>query len=153
MPEQMEFDFGVPVAVINTPEEFKELPDEVAKRRVERLEAKPKPIEVPDVPGQAKAAVIAEVHGINDLPFTFDGETYWVPPIDEWDIEVFEHQEDGKLVSLVKLLLGEKQWERFKSEVDPDRAPGVRRRKKRTITEMLALLDAATKATGTQPGE
>lgn len=153
MADQLDFDFGTPVSVIGTAEEFLDLPAEVAKRREEREAAKPVPVEVPEVKGEAKAALEAETHGPNDVSFEFDGETYWVPLVDEWDLEVFECQEDGKMVGLVRTLLGEEQYAKFKSEVDPDRAHGLRRKKKRTLPDLLEIFGAATKATGTQPGE
>lgn len=49
----------------------------------------------------------------NGVTFTFNGDSYTLPPSDDWDVEVMEHFEDGNPVIAVRALLGE-QWGEFK---------------------------------------
>lgn len=71
------------------------------------------------------------------ITFTFDGEKYTIAPTAEWDITVLEAVEDGKTVSLVRAILGDKQWEQFKA-------------KPRKVEDLNKLFEAISKATGIQ---
>lgn len=143
------FDFGVPVDYIgNEGDNVLDIPDEVARRRAARaVESTEAPlVTVADAKGQAEAALIAEVQHTG-VSFTFDGETYWVPRVDDWSIDIYEAQEDGKLIVMVRTLLGTAQFAQFKTEADPDNE-GFRRPKKRVLKELIAILNAAAGAAG-----
>ena len=51
-----------------------------------------------------------------DTTIEFDGETYAIPPSSEWDIEVIEAAEEGRIVASTKLLLGPDQWAKFRKD-------------------------------------
>lgn len=145
-------EFGVPVDVLRNKDEIFGLPQEVAVRRAERGELHhPEPPEPPEIPGQAREALKAEANGTG-LSFEWDGETYLIPNMDDWDLDVFEAEEAGQPWKVVRLLLGPAQYERFKTEPDPDK-PGQRRKKKRTMRDVSGWMTAATKAAGVEPGE
>lgn len=57
-----------------------------------------------------------QVEALSDgtLAVAFRGDTFVVPVIDEWTIEALEAFENGKGVQLLKQLLGQKQWARFR---------------------------------------
>lgn len=69
--------------------------------------------------------------------FTFDGDKYAIDSTADWDITVLEAVEDGKTVSVVRAILGDKQWEKFKA-------------KPRKVDDLNKLFEAITKATGIQ---
>jgi hypothetical protein len=149
-----DFDFGVPVDVLSSVDDIYDLPDEVAKRRAQNVTTLPETPKGPEFggPGQAKAAAAAEVND-NDVSFEFEGETYFIPAMDEWDLDVFEAFENPGLVwKMPRLLLSEAHYERFKSEDDPDN-PGRRRKVKRTLKDVDAWLQAALASFGTNRGE
>lgn len=144
------FDFGVPVDVIGEAgDNVLDIPDEVARRRADRAGAESTAaplVTVAEAKGQAEAALIAEVKHTG-VSFVFDGETYWVPRVDDWSIDIYEAQEDGKLIVMVRTLLGLAQYAQFKSEPDPDNE-GSRRPRKRILKELIAILNAASGAAG-----
>jgi hypothetical protein len=147
-------DFGVPVEALRSTSEIFGLPPEVAQRRAERGELTVVPDLEPEreeIPGQAKAAVEAEATGTG-VRIEFDGETYLIPNMDDWDIDVFDAEESGRPWAVVRLLLGEVQYQRFKTEPDPER-PGQRRKKKRTMRDLTEVLTAMNRAVGVEPGE
>lgn len=45
----------------------------------------------------------------------YDGATYAIPPIADWDLEVLESVEDGRITGAVRILLGDEQWRKFKA--------------------------------------
>lgn len=51
-----------------------------------------------------------------DVPFTFDGETYYTTPPAKWSLDAIEAFEADKVATCVRLLLGDDQWKRFKSK-------------------------------------
>lgn len=142
------YNFGVPVQNIGEEgDNVLDIPDEVARRRADRagVDSTAAPlVTVAEAKGQAEAALIAEVQHTG-VSFEFDGDTYWVPVIDEWPLDFYEAQEDGKLITEVRVLLGAAQYAQFKSEVDPD---GGRRTKKRTLRDLVAILNAISGAAG-----
>jgi hypothetical protein len=148
-------DFGVPVEALRSTDEIFGLPPEVAQRRTERGELTVVPDLEPEqpeeIPGQARAAVEAEANGTGTR-FEFDGETYTVESMDEWDIDVFDAEASGRPWQVVRILLGDAQYERFKSEPDPER-PSRRRKKKRTLSDLNDMLTAINRAVGVEPGE
>lgn len=78
----------------------------------------------------------AEATGAEVL-FEYDGETYVIPPAREWDLDVLESYEDGKIASTCRALLGPVQWATFKS-------------KRRTVTSLEELFDALQSALGVE---
>jgi hypothetical protein len=44
----------------------------------------------------------------------FNGETYSVPPADDWDIDVLEAIDDQRMTHALKALLGEDQYATFR---------------------------------------
>lgn len=53
----------------------------------------------------------------NDVvTFTFDGETYTLPPMKTWPLEAQEYQEEGRDVAAMKLIIGEDGYRRFKAK-------------------------------------
>jgi len=50
-----------------------------------------------------------------DVTFEYEGDTYTIPSTDEWPLEVLEAFEEGRVVSLLKAILGEEQWTEFKA--------------------------------------
>lgn len=71
------------------------------------------------------------------ITFTFDGDKYQINPTTEWDVDVLEAVEDGKVVSVVRAILGDKQWETFKV-------------KPRKVEDLNKLFEAISKAVGIQ---
>lgn len=102
------FDFGVAVSHFQSDEELLRLP---IKRVVDEAEPTP-PTRGTALAAQKEEATAVEVA----YPFSFDGELYHMPPADEWDLEVFELIEAGKLVTAMKMMIGDKQWRKFKSK-------------------------------------
>lgn len=67
--------------------------------------------------------------------FTYDEVDYTVPAADEWSLEALEAYEDGKVVTLIREILGEAQWATFKA-------------KPRKVRDLNALFAAAQEALG-----
>lgn len=126
-----EADFGIPASALVDDGDLFTRPVAVVEQRTP---AAPQPA---PTPGVALAAAKAEVDAIGTT-FVFEGETYFVQPAEEWDVEVFEAAEDGKFVSAVKLLLGAAQWKRFKAG------------KRRVSRDVEAIFVAAQRALGTK---
>jgi hypothetical protein len=80
------------------------------------------------------AAAKAEALGEN-VEFDFDGETYTVAPAAEWDLDVMESYEDGKIASTIRALLGPAQWATFRS-------------KPRKVADLNSLFEAVQVALG-----
>lgn len=127
-------DFGIPASALVDDADLYTIPVEAIESRPEVVA--PRPADVAPKPGTALAAVKAEVDTIGTT-FQFDGETYFVQPAEEWDVEVFLAAEEGKFVTAVKLLLGPAQWKRFKS-------------KRRVSREVEAIFVAAQEALGSK---
>ncbi|MET9425650.1 hypothetical protein ABZY06_33940 [Streptomyces sp. NPDC006540] len=49
-----------------------------------------------------------------DHEVEFNGETYLVPPADDWDISVLEHIDGQKITFALKALLGDEQYAKFR---------------------------------------
>lgn len=64
-----------------------------------------------------------------EVTFTFDGEDYTVPTPRKWPLDVGRAQENGKVVTVVELILGAKQMKKFES-------------KPRTMGDMDDLIEA-----------
>lgn len=141
-------DFGFTTDLLLSKDDLFHVPVEIIERRTVRTPpAKaPKPVATKDA---AKKAAEAEVDE-GTLTFEYDGETYEIPRPENWDVGVFEAEEDGRIVVTVRLLLGTEQWDKFRTEPDGE---GGRRPKRRTMKELNEIFTTATKATGTQPGE
>lgn len=78
----------------------------------------------------------AEATGTDLLTFEYDGETYEIPPSSEWDLEVLEQYEEGKIAATVRALLGEEQYlAKFKS-------------KKRTVRDLTVLFEQIQRTIG-----
>ncbi|TDC33460.1 hypothetical protein [Micromonospora sp. KC213] len=84
-------------------------------------------------PSPARAAR-AEAAG-KVAQFVFDGETYTIAPSADWDLDVLDRFEDGRVLGAVTLVLGPEQMKRFRS-------------KPRTIGDLNALFDEAQRAAG-----
>jgi hypothetical protein len=69
------------------------------------------------------------------ITFEFDGITFDVPSANEWDLDALEAYEDGKIVALIRALLGVEGWAKFRA-------------KKRTVEDLNALFSALQKAMG-----
>ena len=59
---------------------------------------------------------MATKNDVTGTPFAveFNGETYNVPPAEEWDIDVLEAIDDQRITHAVKSLLGEEQYATFR---------------------------------------
>lgn len=66
---------------------------------------------------------------------TYDGETYEIDPVSEWDLDVLEAYEDGRLVVLTRSLLGDEGWTRFRA-------------KPRKVADLEGLFTALQEAAG-----
>ncbi len=82
---------------------------------------------------QRAAAKQPQDHKMPEGDFEYDGARYHVPPAEEWDLDVFEALEEGKLVTGVKALLGPEQYAMFRKE-------------HRTLKELTAFMEALQKA-------
>jgi hypothetical protein len=71
------------------------------------------------------------------VEFAFDGETYTIAPAAEWDLDVMERVEDGKVTTAVRELLGPGQWKTFRS-------------KPRKVADMGAMFATIEKALGVE---
>jgi hypothetical protein len=49
-------------------------------------------------------------------PFEFEGETYTAPASSEWDLDVLEALEEGRMIAAVKALVGPEQYARFRAK-------------------------------------
>lgn len=59
----------------------------------------------------------AKAEALNEsIKFEYDGESYTVAPAAEWDVEALEAFEDQKIITCVRMILGDDQWKRFKSK-------------------------------------
>lgn len=99
--------------------------------------------------GKAKAAAQAEALG-QGVEFDYDGEHYVVDSAEEWDLDVFEAAAQGDLITALRALLGEEQWQVFRTKEDAD---GDRVKVKRTLKNLAELWEAAQTAVGVEPGE
>ena len=63
------------------------------------------------------------------ISFSYDGLDFTVPPAREWDLDVMENYEDGKIATTCRSLLGPDQWAAF-------------RKKKRTVGDLEDLFEA-----------
>lgn len=79
----------------------------------------------PDVPALAEVVVTTKT-------VTYDGEEFTVAAETLDDVEVLEAWEDGKHTTMLRAILGPKQWTSFKS-------------KKRGAVQVYELLDAILK--------
>jgi hypothetical protein len=69
------------------------------------------------------------------VAFEYDGETYEIAPTLEWDLDVLEAYEDGKIVATVRALVGPEGWTKYRS-------------KKRTVSDLNEFFDAIQGALG-----
>ncbi|WP_458085815.1 hypothetical protein [Streptomyces malaysiensis] len=67
--------------------------------------------------------------------FEFGGDTYNIPPAEEWDIDVLEAIDDQKLTHAIKALVGDEQYALF-------------RKSNRTVKALGEFMQAATEAAG-----
>lgn len=89
-----------------------------------------------------KNALKAEASDQNDpIKFEFKGYEYEMPHPDEWDIEVAEAYEDGKVVTALRHILGDEQWRLYKERERPK------------SKDLQAFLDSMFQQTGMEPGE
>lgn len=72
-----------------------------------------------------------------EVTFEFKGDTYSVPPQSEWLVETLEFLEDGKITWVLRQLLGEDDWARFKSH-------------KPKVPELGDLMTTLSEASGVQ---
>lgn len=78
----------------------------------------------------------AKAEALNEaVTFEYDGETYTVAASKDWDLDVLEQYEEGKVAATVKALLGPEQWATFRST-------------KRTVGDLSDLFEALQKAIG-----
>lgn len=88
-----------------------------------------------------KDALKAEATENESIQFNYNGHTYEMPHPDEWDIEVAEAHEEGKVVTALRRILGEEQWKLFKE------------REKPKSKDLDAFLKVMFDKTGMEPGE
>lgn len=50
------------------------------------------------------------------VAFEFDGDKYEIATTDEWDLDVLEAYEDGKIVATVRALVGPDGWATFRAK-------------------------------------
>lgn len=65
----------------------------------------------------------------------FDGVAYTIEPATEWDLDVLEAIEDGKMTTALRTLLGREQWATFKA-------------KRRTAADLGTFYSAVEQAIG-----
>jgi hypothetical protein len=70
-----------------------------------------------------------------DVTFDYDGTTYTIPATKDWDLDVLENYEDGKIAATVKAVLGADQYAKFRS-------------KPRTVSHLRDLFEALQTAVG-----
>jgi hypothetical protein len=54
----------------------------------------------------------------------FNGETYAVPPADDWDLEVLEALDENHVTAALRALLGDEQYAKFRETNKKVRALG-----------------------------
>jgi hypothetical protein len=52
----------------------------------------------------------------SSLKIIFDGATYEIPPASEWDLDVIEYVEEGKITLACRALVGPDGWKTFRSK-------------------------------------
>lgn len=67
------------------------------------------------------------------VSFTFEDVAYSIPAADEWSLDAIEAFEDGKSATLIREILGAKQWATFKE-------------KPRKVSDLTALFVTIEKA-------
>ncbi len=72
-----------------------------------------------------------------EVRFSFDKVEYVIPPAKEWDLDVLESWEDGKVASTCRALMGPDQWAKFRSV-------------KRTVEDLNSLFEALQEALGVE---
>jgi hypothetical protein len=50
-----------------------------------------------------------------DFSVEFNGDTYSVPPADDWDLDVLEAIDDGLMTKALRALLGSDQYAKFRA--------------------------------------
>ncbi|MGW6754529.1 hypothetical protein [Streptomyces sp. NPDC055006] len=66
-----------------------------------------------------KNDAIGEVHVVE-----YNGETYAVPPADDWDLEVLEALDENHVTAALRSLLGDEQYAKFRKSNTKVRALG-----------------------------
>lgn len=49
------------------------------------------------------------------IPFTHNGVDYLLEPSTEWDVDALEAFEAGKIMTFLRMILGEEQYAKFKA--------------------------------------
>lgn len=102
-------------------------------------------------PRTKKAAEAARAEALAEgVKFEYDGESYQIDPAIEWDLDVFEFIGSGDVLKAVKTLLGDEQWETFRTVDD---GKGGRVKTKRTLSHLNDLWATVEDVIGTEPGE
>ncbi|MFF1812388.1 hypothetical protein ACFVXW_25305 [Streptomyces sp. NPDC058251] len=68
-------------------------------------------------------------------PVEFNGDTFLVPPADDWDIDVLEAIDDQRMTHALKALLGDDQYATF-------------RKTNRKVADLGKFFEVAGKAVG-----
>lgn len=101
--------------------------------------------------GGAKAKAAAQAEALSKgVEFDFDDEHYAIDSAEEWDLDVFEAAAQGDLITALRALLGDEQWQLFRTQEDEE---GERVKRKRNLKDLAALWEAAQEAVGVEPGE
>lgn len=60
----------------------------------------------------------AQADAATSKPFDvdFDGHTYTIPASEDWDLDVLDYWEQGKVVAMLRALLGPEDWKEFRSK-------------------------------------
>jgi hypothetical protein len=133
-------DFGVDTANLKKMDLF-EVPVEMVEARPDRAVAPAVKVNMDEVKDTGQAADAAKTEVLNlGVVVNFDGEAFTIPKPEDWDIEIWEAQEEDRIVTVLKLLLGDSQWNLFKS-------------KKRKLTDLTGLFLEVQKVLGFQAGE
>lgn len=74
----------------------------------------------------------------NDISFEFNGEVYSVPPGKKWELDVIEAQEEGRMTTAVRLLIGEDKYKELRKTV-------------KNLEDLDKFYDALFKAVDTDP--
>lgn len=77
---------------------------------------------------------------ITDVTFEYDGVSYTVDKNSANDVDVLEAFEDQKVITPMRFILGDVQWQKFKA-------------KKRTAEDLTELAEVLFKALGMDLGE
>lgn len=83
-----------------------------------------------------KNPIAAEALG-DKIAFNYNGADYFVTSTEDWDYEVLEAFEDGKIVTFLRLILGTEQHAAFKAT-------------KPKVADVNAFVEAIQKALGIQ---